>query len=391
MLFREDLKRIADKARAKAFAQCGEPADIIISADPMHVGYLCGYRSVMLDVDRHYRTAVIATLDGAYLVTGAGDTAPALEVMRDPSRIFRYGVFYVSHSGAGADLSALPKSEGSFADALRAAVAAVVKPHHVVGLDAATDWEMQQLKAVVGNRHFEARSAIIKARSVKLPEEIAKMRHAAAITEAGMERAFAEAKEGLSELELSTIISSSIIAGGGIPRFIVVTAGQRSALADAYASASKLRRGDLLRVDIGCTFDGYYADTARTAVIGEAAPDQQQRYQALLQGELAQLDLARAGVTAGELFDVAVNTVRKGALPNYQRGHCGHGLGLAPHEFPTLNPANRDVEIVAGMVLCVETPYYEIGWGGMMVEDIILVQEGGNERLTKMPRELRPL
>ncbi|NUQ06738.1 MAG: hypothetical protein HUU31_22835 [Anaerolineae bacterium] len=121
MLFREDLKRIADKARAKAFAQCGEPADVIISCDPMHVGYLCGYRSVMLDVDRHYRTAVIATPEEAYLVTGAGDTAPALEVMRDPSRIFRYGVFYVSHSGAGADLSVMPKSASSFADALRAA------------------------------------------------------------------------------------------------------------------------------------------------------------------------------------------------------------------------------------------------------------------------------
>jgi Xaa-Pro aminopeptidase len=88
------------------------------------------------------------------------------------------------------------------------------------------------------------------------------------------------------------------------------------------------------------------------------------------------------------LFDVAVDTVRKGALPEYQRTHCGHGIGLAAHEFPVLNPANRDVIVEEGMVFCIETPYYEIGWGGMMVEDMIVVRRHGPELLTKLPREL---
>jgi Xaa-Pro aminopeptidase len=228
----------------------------------------------------------------------------------------------------------------------------------------------------------------MKARSVKLPEEIEKMRYAAEITERGMEKAFLNAKPGVTELELSTIISTEIIAGGGIPRFVVVTAGERSALADAYATKAKLTKGDLLRVDVGCTVEGYWADTARTAVVGEPGRDQQARYNALLEGELAQLAFARPGVTAGDLFNIAMDGVRKGALPDYQRSHCGHGLGIGAHEFPTLNPANREVEIQEGMVLCVETPYYELGWGGMMVEDIIVIRKGGNECLTKLPREL---
>jgi len=80
-----------------------------------------------------------------------------------------------------------------------------------------------------------------------------------------------------------------------------------------------------------------------------------------------------------------------GALPKYQRSHCGHGIGITVHEFPALNSANERVEIEEGMVLCVETPYYEIGRGGMMVEDMIVIRNGGNECLTRMPRELRLL
>ncbi len=153
--------------------------------------------------------------------------------------------------------------------------------------------------------------------------------------------------------------------------------------------SAKLAEGDLLRLDIGCTFDGYWADTARTAVVGEPTRDQQQRYDALADGELAQLKLARAGVTAGDLFKVAVDGVRRGALPNYKRTHCGHGIGIDVYEFPTLNPSNQNVALEDGMVLCVETPYYELGWGGMMVEDMIVIRPAGNECLTQLPRDLR--
>lgn len=388
MLFRDDIKAIADKARTKVFESCREDADVIVSTDPGHVGYLSGYRSVLLDVDRSYRCAVIITRNQTILITGASDAAPALEVLRDPACIYRYGVFYVSSSGDGANLSMLPKTESTFLDALRSALRAHVKSNHVVGLDCISELDLQQVKGLIGNNSFDARQGVLKARSVKTPEEVEKMRYAAEITERGMEKAFNYAKLGVSELELSTIISTEIIAGGGIPRFVVVTTGERSALADAYATKAKLTKGDLLRVDVGCTVEGYWADTARTAVVGEPARDQQQRYDALLEGELAQLAFARPGITAGDLFNVAMDGVRKSALPNYQRSHCGHGLGIGAHEFPTLNSANREVEIQEGMVLCVETPYYELGWGGMMVEDIIVIRKGGNECLTKLPREL---
>jgi Xaa-Pro dipeptidase len=389
MFYRDDMRAIAGKARAKIFQHCREDADVIISVDSVHVGYLTGYRSVLLDADRNFRCAVLLTRERTILVTGASDAAPALEVLRDPTSIYRYGVFYVSARGNGIDWSAMPKTESTFSDALKAAIRAHVKPSQTVGIDAGSSADIQQLREFLGKATFDARPAIIKARSVKVPEEVEKMRHAAAITERGMEKAFAAAKEGITELALSTIISAEMIAGGGVPRFVVVTSGERAALADAYATKKKLVKGDLLRVDLGCTVDGYWADMARTAIVGEPDKEQQSRYDALLAGERAQREFARAGVTAGALFDVAMRAVQgHGAFPNYQRSHCGHGLGIGAHEFPTLNPANRDVPIEENMVLCVETPYYELGWGGMMVEDIIVIGKHGNESLTKLPREL---
>jgi Xaa-Pro dipeptidase len=392
MFMRDDLRAIADRVRGKVFTACDQPVDIIISTDPTHVGYLCGYRSLLFDLMRDYRTAAVVTRDKAVLVTGASDVAAALEVLRDPACIYRYGLFFFESTGAtGVDFSALPKLESAFPDALRAAVAATMKPQHRVGLDCAHPWELQELKNLVGARSFDARPAIMKARRTKLADEIEKIARAAAITERGLEKAFAHASAGVTELELSTIIAGEMRAGGGVPRFIVVTCGERSALADAYATPAKLRNGDLVRFDIGCTVDGYWADMARTAVVGEPTREQQQRYDALLEGEEAQRALARSGVSAGDMFKVAVERVRRGALPAYRRSNCGHGIGIEVHEYPTLNAANQAVELEDGMVLCVETPYYQIGWGGMMVEDMIVIQSAGNECLTQLPRELRRL
>jgi Xaa-Pro dipeptidase len=391
MFYRDDMKVIADKVRGKVFQLCPEDTDMVVSTDPLHVGYLSGYRSVLLDADRNFRCAVVVMRERTVLVTGASDAAPALEVLRDPAAIYRYGTFYVASRGGAIDWTAMPKTAGTFADALKTAIESCRKSGSVVGLDAPTQADMRQLNEMLGERTFDARPVITRSRSVKILQEIEKMRQAAAITERGLEKALAQAKAGVTELELSTTISCEMIAGGGIPRFVVVTSGERAALADAFATNRRLAKGDLVRFDLGCTVDGYWADMARTAVVGEPDPEQHERYDALRAGEFAQLNSARAGMTAGELFDIAVTNVRQGALPNYQRSHCGHGLGIGAHEFPTLNPANRDVPLEENMVLCIETPYYELGWGGMMVEDIIVIGRNGNESLTRLPRELRRL
>ncbi len=101
MFVRNDLRAIAEKVRQKVFAACDAPVDIIITTDPTHVGYVCGYRSLLFDLMRDYRTAAIVARDKAVLITGASDVAAALEVLPDPACIYRYGMFFFEFERGG--------------------------------------------------------------------------------------------------------------------------------------------------------------------------------------------------------------------------------------------------------------------------------------------------
>ncbi|HET9395767.1 MAG TPA: M24 family metallopeptidase, partial [Nitrospiraceae bacterium] len=148
-----------------------------------------------------------------------------------------------------------------------------------------------------------------------------------------------------------------------------------------------VKPGDLVRLDIGCTYQGYWADMARTASVGEPTTRQAMQYRAIKAGLEHQLAQLRAGQTAAASFEAAVSATRRAGLPNYQRHHCGHGIGLQPSEFPRLSADNTS-PLKANMVLCVETPYYELGRGGMMVEDTVVVTADGFAPLTTIPRDL---
>ena len=87
----------------------------------------------------------------------------------------------------------------------------------------------------------------------------------------------------------------------------------------------------------------------------------------MLAGERAAIERMRPGVTVGEIFDTAVRVTREAGIPDYQRHHVGHGIGLEPYDPPTI-VAGSEARLEPGMVFCVETPYYEHGWGGVQVD-----------------------
>jgi Xaa-Pro aminopeptidase len=87
------------------------------------------------------------------------------------------------------------------------------------------------------------------------------------------------------------------------------------------------------------------------------------------------------------IFDVAVAATREGGMAHYERHHVGHGIGLEPYDPPTIN-ATTSTPLEPGMVFCVETPYYEHGWGGVQVEDAVVVTADGTRRLTRSSQDL---
>jgi Xaa-Pro aminopeptidase len=177
-------------------------------------------------------------------------------------------------------------------------------------------------------------------------------------------------------------------AAGAEPRFVVATTGPRSAFADVYPSDQAIVPGDLVRFDVGCVVDGYWSDIGRTAVVGEPDSLQAKRYAAILEGEEQQLAAIRPGVSARSIFELALDVVEANGVSPYRRQHCGHGIGLDVYEPPIINRAT-DALLEEGMTFCLETPYYVLGWGGMMVEDTIVLTADGHRRFTVTDRGMR--
>lgn len=381
------LAKQAAKGCTERFFQLNPDIELVITDDPFHVGYLSGYRTILLD-GSGYRQALIVSRQRMDLITGSSDAPAALEVIDDPDCIWRYGEFYVSQAEGTSGYNEMPSIQSDFHSALRLALQKTIGKNNQIGLDIVSSDTLSVIKSIVNSdRIYNISDKLKVARATKTIEEQALLRYSSKITDEAISIAREMIKPGVSELEISASINQHIVLKGGITRFAVVTSGERSSRVDAYARDHKIQAGDLVRLDIGATVQGYYSDMARTYSAGLTSELAINRYQSLLEGEQQELSVIKAGVLASDIFQAAMHSVRKGALPGYNRNHCGHGIGLRAHEFPLLGPAS-DTVIEEGMVLCVETPYYETGWGGMMVEDTVIVTHEGYESLTFSPREL---
>ncbi|WP_169738914.1 M24 family metallopeptidase [Jiangella gansuensis] len=355
--------------------------DALVLTSPEAVDYATGYRSVFGSLHQGYPLAAVVTVERTWLICPAGDVAAAVDAGTDVDDLTVHGTFYFT----GAERIGVP-------DARHRSLAAAVADR-LVALGqvriGAEGWvaETSQVRGALPEV-ADANAWMLSVRSVKLPAEQQLLRRAANIAEAAIDAALAVAEPGVDERSLARVVAETMIARGGDPRYIVVTTGQRSALGDAPPGTTRCLPGDLLRFDLGCQLDGYWSDIARTAVLVEPTPDQERRYGALLEGLMAEIELARPGVRAGDVFARAVETVERHGLSPYRRHHVGHAIGLSVYEHPVVGPG-VDTRIETGGVFSLETPYYEFGWGGMMVEDTGVVTESGFELFTSLDRSLR--
>lgn len=361
--------------------------DWLLLGSPANVAYATGYRSVAGDIFPAHQMAALVGTDELVLIAPAADVGAATEYL-STDHLEPFGTFFFESAHSDQAISTIAGRN----DHLGAALASAIRRFGVTGrLGADTallDHPTKPLATAIDSSVAPIESWMRQVRSTKLPGEVRRLTQAARLAEDGIQAALATARAGTSERELAQVVSATMIAGGGMPRFVVVTSGVRSALSDARPTDRTWQPGELLRFDVGCTFRGYWSDIGRTAVLGE--PDQltASRYEAIKAGEDAQLRAARPGLAAGTLYDIAMETVRESGLRPYRRHHCGHGIGREVYEPPGVTPGSADT-LEAGMVLCLETPFYEIGWGGMMVEDTVAITASGNQLLNVSDRSLR--
>lgn len=226
-----------------------------------------------------------------------------------------------------------------------------------------------------------------RARRIKSAHEIAQLRRAVEITEAGV-RAVREAiRPGLSEVELAARADYAMKAAGATVLAFptLVLSGPERVVPVGMPTERRVREGDVVMLDLGATWNGYQADLSRTFVIGRASPEQKRAYQVVLNAWQRTMQETRPGVQCRRLQEVAAQAV---AEAGYTLAHrIGHGVGLATSlEWPNLQ--SEEEPLAPGMTLCIEPGICLPGIGTLKVEDDVVVTEKGAELLSTSDRSL---
>ncbi len=224
-------------------------------------------------------------------------------------------------------------------------------------------------------------------RLIKTHDEVNRLERSSEIIESGIKNAITAIREGVTEFEIWQTLFKKVIEEGALPSWPAVGVGLRGGLSNVIPAPHPVKKGDLIRFDVGCVYKYYNSDCARTVVLGEANEKKRTYHHALRSGIEKALGVVRPGVRASEIFKEAVQGVRNAGIPHYRRHHVGHGIGIEPYELPSLTSTSEDI-LEEGMVVNVETPYYEMGLGGIQLEDTILVTADGYRPLTKSSRDL---
>ncbi len=227
-------------------------------------------------------------------------------------------------------------------------------------------------------------------RAVKSPQEIAKIRRAVHTNSAAFERALKSVKPGMRESDLAALIDYRMrLLGAESSAFeTIVAAGAHSALPHARPESTRFAENQMVLVDMGCKQDGYTSDMSRMFHLGDPPAKTRRLYKAVLEAQLAALDAVKPGVTGKSIDRAARKVLEKHGLAEKFVHSTGHGLGLEIHEDPRIGRTGT-ARMAAGMVITIEPGIYIEGWGGIRIEDTVVVTPTGCEVLTPTSKELR--
>ena len=221
-------------------------------------------------------------------------------------------------------------------------------------------------------------------RAIKEPEEVELITKASKISDSAIEYIDGIIHTGMSEKEVAWEIEKFMRENGSetLPFDIIVASGPNSALPHAKPSSRTIHSGEPVVIDIGARTGGYSSDLSRTICLG--APDDtfNKIYDTVLGAQLAVLAIISEGMTGGQIDNVARTVIQEAGYSEAFGHGLGHGIGLAPHEQPRLGP-NSIENLVDGMVFTVEPGIYLSGWGGVRIEDVVVMENGKARVISK--------
>jgi Xaa-Pro aminopeptidase len=229
-------------------------------------------------------------------------------------------------------------------------------------------------------------------RERKDDSEIARIQEAADAALRALSRTLPQLHAGMTELAVAGVLEKALRDEGseGFPFPSIIASGPRSALPHARSSTRELTEGDFLLMDFGAEVGGYCSDVTRTVVIGRASDEQRAVYEVVRQANDRAARSVRSGMTGRDADALARHYIESAGFGDLFGHSLGHGIGLEVHEAPRL-ARTADGALPEGAVVTIEPGVYRPGWGGVRIEDDVVLAVDGPHVLTEFPRELLEL
>ena len=223
-----------------------------------------------------------------------------------------------------------------------------------------------------------ASGMVEKLRLVKSPEEIDNIRRAVELNELVFQEIYQSLISGQTEREIALAIESAMmLKGAEAPAFpTIVAAGPNAAAPHAVPTDRAIKEGETVIIDMGLKLNGYCSDMTRTVVLGKPDTRTKKAIRLVRKAQRAAIKTIRAGILAREADGAARKIITDAGFGKYFGHGLGHGVGLAVHEPPSLNRMRRN-KLLPGMVVTVEPGIYLPAWGGVRLENMVVVEEGG--------------
>jgi Xaa-Pro aminopeptidase len=239
------------------------------------------------------------------------------------------------------------------------------------------------------NRVIDVSKALEKLREIKTKKEIKKIKRACKISEEAfcfLEKFF---KPGMREKEIALKLEF-FARENGIKELAyepIIASGKNSAIPHHITSNKMVKKGELLLVDFGVKFQNYCADLTRTYYIGKSNEFQRKVYTVIKNAQNRAIKELCCEKKASHVFKIAESIVKKELGKGFPHA-LGHGIGLEVHDFPSRIAPNEKFLLKENMVVTIEPGYYSLKFGGIRIEDVVLIQESGSKRLSRASKEL---
>jgi len=260
---------------------------------------------------------------------------------------------------------------------------------YIEGDTVSTNQYFEMIEKLEGINLKRLKFSLDELRIVKDDGEIEKIKKAVELSDLAFEHILKYVKEGISEKDLACELQYFLLKNGskGFSFDPIIASGKRSSLPHGVPSAKKIERGDFITFDFGCNYDGYMSDMTRTIFLGTPSKEQLKIYNIVKEAQQRAIEYIKESVKCSDVDKLARDYI--GSFGYYNNfGHSlGHGVGLEIHELPRLSPKS-DAVLTENMVVTVEPGIYIEGFGGVRIEDLVVVKKDGCEVLTCTTKEV---